>query len=137
MNLRARIYVENQKKEAQAKLEARLAFLKEKGLNSDAISQDATWRKIKGLLRKANSRLASIVAQEKLNEERARAKAEKLAAEKAAREKPKKEVEKEVAEKKSKKEKKEKKEKPPKPEKQGKPEQKKGKEEKKEGEEKN
>ena len=137
MNLRARIYVENQKKEAQAKLEARLAFLKEKGLNSDAIFQDATWRKIKGMIRKANSRLASIVAQEKLNEERARAKVEKLAAEKAAREKPKKEVEEEVAEKKSKKEKKEKKEKAPKPEKQGKPEPKKGKEEKKEGEEKN
>jgi hypothetical protein len=137
MNLRARIYVENQKKDAQAKLEARLAFLKGKGLNADAISQDATWRKIKGLLRKANSRMASIVAQEKLNEERVRAKAEKLAAEKAAREKPEKEVEEEVAVKKSKKEKKEKKEKPPKQEKQGKPEQKKGKEEKKEGEEKN
>jgi hypothetical protein len=89
MNLKARIYVESQKKNAEAKLEARLTLLKEKGFDSGAISQDATVRQIKGMIRKANSRLASIAAQEKLNQQRAQAKADKLAAEKAAREKPK------------------------------------------------
>jgi len=129
MNLKARIYVESQKKNAEAKLETRLTLLKEKGLDSGAISQDATVRQIKGMIRKANSRLASIAAQEKLNQQRAQAKADKLAAEKAAREKPKEEEA--VAKEKGKKEKKEKKEKPAKAEKQGKPEPKKGKEEKK------
>ena len=126
MNLKARIYVESQKKNAEAKLETRLTLLKEKGLDSGAISQDATVRQIKGMIRKANSRLASIAAQEKLNQQRAQAKADKLAAEKAAREKPKEEEA--VAKEKGKKEKKEK---PAKAEKQGKPEPKKGKEEKK------
>jgi len=126
MNLRARIYVENQKRDAQGKLEARLAWLKEKGLDSEAISQDATVRKLKGMIRKAIFRLTAIAAQEKLNQERAQAKADKLAAEKAAREAPKEEEV--VAEEKKKKEKKEK---PAKAEKAGKPAPKKGKEEKK------
>ncbi len=88
MNLRARVHVENQKKLIQAKLEARLAFLKEKGFSAEKIQKDATLRKIKALVRKADSRLASIAAQEKLNHERAQAKVEKLAAAKAAKEKP-------------------------------------------------
>jgi chromatin remodeling complex protein RSC6 len=132
MNLRARIYVENQKRNAQDKLESHLAMLKAKGLDSEAISQDATVRKLRGMIRKAIFRLASIAAQEKLNQERAQAKADKLAAEKAAREKPKEE---EIAAaemgKKEKKEKKEKREKPAKAQKQGKTEPKKGKEEEK------
>ena len=138
MNLKARIYVESQKKNAEAKLETRLALLKEKGLDSESISHDATVREIKGMIRKANSRLASIAAQEKLNQERAQAKVDKLAAEKAAREKPREEeAVVEAKGKKEKKEKKDKKEKPAKAEKQGKPEPKKGKEEKKaEGQEK-
>ena len=131
MNLRARIYVENQKKNGQAKFETRLAFLREKGLDSESIQRDATLRRIKALIRKADFRLATIAAQETLNQERAQAKAARLDAEKAAREKPKKEEEKVPAEKKGKKEKKERKEKPAKQEKQEKPQQKKGKEEKK------
>jgi hypothetical protein len=132
MNLRARIYVENQKRNAQDKLESRLARLKGEGLDSEAIFQDATVRKLRGMIRKAIFRLASIAAQEKLNQERAQAKADKLAAEKAAREKPKEEeVPVEGMGKKEKKEKKERKEKPAKAEKQGKTEPKKGKEEKK------
>jgi len=126
MNLRARIYVENQKKEALARLESRLAFLRGKGLDSLEILRDATFRHIKGVIREADFRLASIAAQEKLNRERVQAKAEKLAAEKAAREKPKPEAEEVAAEKKVKKEKIEK---GAKPRKEGKPEQKKGKEE--------
>jgi len=128
MNLKARIYVENHKKNAQAKFEARLAFLKEKGLNAQTISRDTTLRQIRGLIRQANFRLARIAAQEKLNQEMAQTKAERLAAEKAAREKPTKEREEMVAEIK---EKKGKKEKLAKAEKQKKSEPKKGKSEKK------
>jgi outer membrane biosynthesis protein TonB len=131
MNLRARIYVENQKKNGQAKFETRLGFLREKGLDSESIQRDATLRRIKALIRKANFRLARIAAEENLNQERTQAKAERLAAEKAAREKSKKEEEEVAAGKKGKKEKKERKEKPAKQEKQEKPQQKKGKEEKK------
>lgn len=131
MNLRARIYVENQKKNGQAKFETRLAFLREKGLDSESIQRDATLRRIKALIRKADFRLARIAAEEKLNQERAQAKAERLAAEKAAKEKPKEKEKELAAEKKGKKEKKERKEKPAKQEKQEKPQQKKGKEEKK------
>jgi len=116
MNLRARLYVENQKKEALAKLAARMVFLREKGLDSEAILREATFRQIKALIRKADSRLARIAAQEKLNKERAQAKAEKLAAEKAAPEKARAEVVKEEPEKDEKKGKKEKKQKPAKTE---------------------
>ena len=133
MNLRARIYVENQKKNGEAKFEARLAYLREKGLDPGSIQRDATLRKMKALIRKADFRLARIAAQENLNQERAKAKAERLAAEKAAREKAKGEQEELAAEKKGKKEKKERKEKPAKEEKRKKPQQEKGKEEKKAG----
>src|SRR5271157_4276896 len=92
MNLRAKIYVENQKKTSRAKLDARLAALKEKGMDEAAIKKDATVRRLKAQVRKADLRLASIAAQEKLNQERAQAKIDKLAAEKAAREAPKKEA---------------------------------------------
>jgi hypothetical protein len=131
MNLRARIYVENQKKNGQAKLEARLAFLREKGLDPDSIQRDATLRRIKGLIRKADFRLARIAAQEKLNQERVQAKAERLATEKAAQEKLREEREGVAAEKKGKKEKKERREEPAKEKKRKKPQQEKGKEEKK------
>ena len=104
MNLRAKIYVENQKKDAQAKYAARLAFLRGKGIKPEGIQKDPILRKIKALLRKADFRLASIDAQEKQNRERAQAKLDKLAAEKAAREKPEKEEHKEAPEKKEEKE---------------------------------
>ena len=125
MNLRAKIYVENQKKSVQEKLDARLASLKGKGLDEAAIKKDVTMRKLKAEVRKADFRLASIAAQEKLNQERAQAKIDKLAAEKAAREAPKKEAVEEIPGKKDKKGKKEK------PEKQGKPGGKKEKDQKK------
>jgi outer membrane biosynthesis protein TonB len=131
MNLRARIYVENQKKNGEAKLEARLAFLREKGLDSGVIQRDASLRRIKALIRQADFRLARIAAQEKLNQERTQAKAERLASEKAAQEKAKEEEEAVAAEKKGKKEKKERREKPAKQEKEEKPQPKKGKGEKK------
>jgi hypothetical protein len=131
MNLKARIYVENQKRNGEAKLEARLAYLREKELDPGSIQRDATLRKIKALVRKADFRLARIAAQENLNQERAQAKVERLAAEKAAQEKSREEREGTAAEKKGKKEKKERKEKPAKEEKRKKPQQEKGKEGKK------
>ncbi len=125
MNLRARVYVESQKKDVENKLAVRLAALKEKGVSAEKIQKDATVRRLKAELRKANTRLASIAAQEKLNQDRAQATAQKIAAQKAEREAALKGSSEEPAEKKEKKGKKEK------PEKEAKPEKKKEKKEKK------
>ena len=84
MNLKAKIYVENQKKDGEAQLAARLALLHGKGMSPDALQKDATLRRIKALIRKAETRLAAIQAQEKLNQERVQAKLAKLAAKQAA-----------------------------------------------------
>jgi len=128
MNLKSKVFVENQKKRIQEQLAARLARLKEKGLKDPVIQRDATVRRLKALVRKMDSRLAAIAALEKITQERAQAKIDKAAAEKAAKEAPKAEPGKKgEGEKKEKKVKKEKGEKPPKGE--GKPE---GKKEKKE-----
>jgi len=99
MNLKAKIYVENQKKTTHGKLAARLAFLNEKGLGGGVIQRDSMIRKLRAEIRKANYRLACIAAQEKLN-------AERLAAKKSLREMPPAEPIKEVPGKKGKKEKK-------------------------------
>jgi hypothetical protein len=115
MNLKAKIHVERQKGDAQEKLNARLTLLKERGLEDKVIQRDATLRQLRAQLGKANFRLASIAAQEKLNQERAQAKidkpakeAAKEAAKKAAKEAAKAEAAKSVPEKKEKKAKKEK-----------------------------
>jgi hypothetical protein len=107
MNLKAKIHVESQKKKAQDRLAARQAGLKEKGLDDVAVQRDATFRKIKADIRKANARLSAIAAQENLNAENVKSKVERQAAKKAAQEKPKAAAKKsaEVAEKKPKKEK--------------------------------
>ncbi len=89
MNLKAKIYVENQKKTAEEKLAARLAILNEKGLDDAAVQRDAVFKKIRADIRKANFRLTAIAAQIKLNAERAKARADKLAAPKVAQEKSK------------------------------------------------
>ena len=99
MKLKAKIYVENQKKTAQDRLEARLAFLKEKGLDSGAIQRGSVVRKLRAEIRKANYRLACIAAQEKIN-------AERSAAKKGLSQMPPEEPSKEVSGKKKKKEKK-------------------------------
>jgi hypothetical protein len=127
MNLRARIYVEKQKKDGEERMKARLAFLKEKQVGPEMIRKDATLRRIKAEIRKANERLSSIAAQEKLNQERVQAKEQKLAAKKAEREAAIKGTLEAPAGKKEKKGKKEK------PEKEAKPEKKKEKKEKKAG----
>jgi hypothetical protein len=84
MNLKQKIYAENRKKVVEGKIAARRAFLKEKGLDSAAIQKDVSIQKMKADIRQANYRLASIAAQEKLNADKAQAKAEKLAAGKSA-----------------------------------------------------
>jgi hypothetical protein len=86
MNLKQKIYAENQKKVVEGKIAVRLAFLKEKGLDSAAIQKDVSIKKMRAEIRKANYRLTSIAAQEKLNADKAQAKAEKLAAGKNAHE---------------------------------------------------
>lgn len=88
MNLKAKVYVENQKRQVEANLAARLEFLKGKGLEEKSIERDALLRKIRAQVRKSGFRLASIAAQERLNQERAQAKLDKLAAEQAAKEQP-------------------------------------------------
>ena len=123
MTPKGKVYIEEQKKSAQTKLEARRVFLKEKGMNEDSIRKDATVRKLKAWVRKADFRLSSIAAQEKQLQDQAKSKAEKQAAKaekKAAGKQPKKAAKEAVPEKKEKKAKKEK------PEKQAKAKEKKG-----------
>ena len=86
MKLKQKIYAENQKKVVEGKIAVRRALLKEKGLDSAVIQKDVLIRKMKAEIRQANNQLASIAAQEKLNADKAQAKAEKLAAGKSARE---------------------------------------------------
>lgn len=131
MNLRAKIYVENQKKNFQARLDVRLASLKEKGLEESAIKKDPTVRKLKAEVRHSDFRLASIAAQEKLTRDLAQAKLDRIAAEKTALEEAQKGPAEKGPEKKEKKAKKEKPEKQAKPE--GKKEKAEGKKEKSEG----
>jgi hypothetical protein len=108
MNLKAKIHLENQKNAAEVRLAVRLDFLKEKGSESVAIQRDPVIRKIRAEIRKANYRLASIAAQEKLNAEKVQIKAEKLVKENSNREKAPAEKPKPVAKKKVKPEKAEK-----------------------------
>jgi len=124
MTPKGKVYIEEQKKSSQAKLDSRRALLKDKGLGDDAIRNDAAIRKLKAEVRKADFRLSSIAAQEKQNEDLTKAKAEKMAAKaekKAAGKQPKKAA-KEAAQP----EKKEKKPKKEKGEKQAKAKEKKG-----------
>ena len=108
MNLRAKIHVENQRNAAENRLAVRLDSLKEKGLQGVSIQRDPVIRKIRAEIRKANYRLASIAAQEKLNAEKAKIKAEKLVKEKSNRDKAPEETPKSVPKKKVKQEKKKK-----------------------------
>ncbi len=106
MKLKAKIHLENQKNAAEDRLAARLDFLKEKVLEGTAIQRDPVIRKIRADIRKANYRLASIAAQEKLNAEKSQIKAEKLVKKKGTREKAPAETPKRVPKKKVKQEKK-------------------------------
>ena len=106
MNLKAKGYLESQKKATGDKLAARMSALKEKGLDDAAIKRDSLIKKMKADIRKTNYRLACVAAQEKLNADKIQTKADKLAAKKAAKEKPPKKAAKDAPAKKEKKEKK-------------------------------
>jgi hypothetical protein len=112
MDIRAKINVENQKKSALKNLDAQRAFLKEKGVEDDAIKKNVIVRKLKADVRKADFRLACIADQEKQDLDLAQAKAEKLASGKKTKEGSKKEAKVEVQGKEGGKEKSEKKAKP-------------------------
>ncbi len=88
MNLKAKGYLESQKKVTGDKLAIRMSSLKEKGLDAVAIKRDSFIKKMRADIRKANYRLACVAAQEKLNADKVKAKAEKLAAKKKASDKP-------------------------------------------------
>jgi hypothetical protein len=88
MNLKAKGYLESQKKATGDKLAARMTSLKEKGLDDAVIKRDSLIKKMKADIRKANYRLSCIAAQEKLNADKAQTKTEKLAAKKNPPDKP-------------------------------------------------
>ena len=92
MDIKAKINVENQKKNALKNLAAQRAFLKEKGVADEAIQKNVIVRKLKADVRKADFRLACIADQEKQNLNLAQAKAEKLAAGKKPKDGTKKEA---------------------------------------------
>ena len=106
MNLKAKGYLESQKKVTGDKLASRMSSLKEKGLDAVAIKRDSLIKKMKADIRKASYRLACIAAQEKLNADKAQTKKEKLAAKKNAPDKPPEKTAKGTPAKKKKKEKK-------------------------------
>lgn len=109
MNLKAKEYLESQKKVTGDKLASRMSSLKENGLDKTGIQRDSVIKKMKADIRKLNYRLGCIAAQEKLNADKVRTKAEKLAAKKEAKDKPPVKAAKSAPAKKEKKEKKEKK----------------------------
>jgi len=69
-----------QKRYWDAQLEQRVSLLKEKGLDADAVSRDASVRKLRAKIRETGRRLTAIGGKEQKAEEMARIKAEKLAA---------------------------------------------------------
>jgi hypothetical protein len=69
-----------QKENFEKKLEVRLSFLAEKGIESSGIAKDALVKKLKANIRAINGRLAAIAATVKRTEELATIKAEKAAA---------------------------------------------------------
>ena len=69
-----------QKENFEKRLEERLSFLAEKGIESSGIAKDALVKKLKANISARNGRLAAIAANEKRTEELAKIKAEKAAA---------------------------------------------------------
>jgi len=84
MNLKAKVYEQDRKLANEQKLTARLAILKEKGMDEAAMQKDAVVKKIKADIRQTVHRLMSIAAHEKLLAGKKKAKADKLAAKKAS-----------------------------------------------------
>jgi adenosyl cobinamide kinase/adenosyl cobinamide phosphate guanylyltransferase len=66
MNLKAKIYAQENKQAAQKNLQARMALLESKGVAETVIQKDTLVRKFKADIRVCNRRLAGVAAQEKL-----------------------------------------------------------------------
>jgi hypothetical protein len=81
MNLKAKRYVDSQLQKAQSDLAARMALLKERGMEPKVMEKDTIVRKLKADLRKSKHRMSSVAAQEKLLEQKVVHKQEKAAAE--------------------------------------------------------
>lgn len=95
MNLKAKSYEESHRQKAQAELAARMALLKERGLEPKVMEKDTIVRKLKADLRKFKHRMLGVAAQETLLEKKMQHKQEKAAAKlqpKEAKAEPKKEA---------------------------------------------
>jgi hypothetical protein len=105
MNLKAKRHLEEQKKKIQENLAARIALLKENGVEPKQLAKDAQVRKLRADIRKAGLRLRSVAASEQVNSQKVVKKQEKEAAREAAKNEPaaKKKKAKPVTEKKEKK----------------------------------
>ena len=66
----------NQKSKAEEKVEARVAKLKEAGLDEKQMARDPLLRQAKAMLKKTNARLKAIDAKDALNQELAAKKAQ-------------------------------------------------------------
>ena len=97
MNLKAKSYEESHQQKGQLELAARMALLKERGLEPKAMENDTIVRKLKADLRKFKHRMLGVAAQEKLQEQKAQHKQEKAAAELQSKETPKAAPKKEAA----------------------------------------
>ncbi len=97
MNLKAKRYEESHLQRAQSELAARMALLKERGLEPKVMEKDTIVRKLKADLRKGKHRMLAVVAQEKLLEQKVVRKQEKAAAELERKAAPKAEPKKEAA----------------------------------------
>ncbi len=112
MNLKAKRYEENHRQKAQAELAARMALLKERGMEPKSVEKDTIVRKLKAEMRKAKHRLTGVDAQEQLLARKVQHKQDKAAAELEKKAGPKAEPAKKEAAKPAKKEKKAKEKKP-------------------------
>ena len=88
MSYKTQIHVTDRKRSAELKLAARVAVLKDRGLDEIGIQRDSHVKKIKADIRQAREQLVRIAEQEKMKKKQAQAKAAKLAAQKKEAEAP-------------------------------------------------
>jgi hypothetical protein len=86
MNLKAKVYAEENKQAAQKNLANRIALLESQGTAVEMIRKDSIVRKYKADIRDYNRRLAGVAAMEKLLAQKVLNKEAKAAAEKQAAE---------------------------------------------------
>jgi hypothetical protein len=82
MGIKSKLHIAERKLSVQRNLEARVALLKSKGMDDIRIQKDSAVKMLKAEIRHANRQLSRIADQEKLNQEKTKAKAGKAAGEK-------------------------------------------------------